>query len=133
ELPHGPRVRIVNDDDPSVNELLLRLEQQGCDVSLVDRLDGLIESLRSAPPDLGILVADAQTAFDPLASALQQTRRDPAHRVRLLVLLRTPDVELQLRALRAGADRCVALPASSEEVVGAALELASVDQESAYR
>src|SRR6185437_7907412 len=81
ELPHGPRVRIVNDDDPAVNELLLRLEQQGCDVGLVDRLDGLIESLRSAPPDLALLVADAQTTFEPLAAALEQTRRDPAHRV----------------------------------------------------
>ena len=133
DLPHGPRVRIVNDDDPAVNELLLRLEQQGCDVALVDRLDGLIDSLRNAPPDLAILVADAQTTFDALATALQQTRRDPAHRVRLLVLLRTPDVELQLRALRSGADRCVALPSPSEEIVGAAVELASVDQESAYR
>jgi len=133
DMPHGPRVRIVNDDDPAVNELLLRLEQQGCDVALVDRLDGLIDALRTAPPDLAILVADAQTKFDALAVALQQTRRDPAHRVRLLMLLRTPDVELQLRALRSGADRCVALPSPSEEIVGAAVELASVDQESAYR
>jgi PleD family two-component response regulator/EAL domain-containing protein (putative c-di-GMP-specific phosphodiesterase class I) len=133
DLPHGPRVRIVNDDDPAVNELVLRLEQQGCDVALVDHLDGLVEALRKAPPDLAILVADAQTGLDALAAALHHTRRDPAHRVRLLVLLRTPDVELQLRALRSGADRCVALPASSEEIVGAAVELASVDQESAYR
>ena len=133
ELAHGPRVRIVNDDDPAVNELLLRLEQQGCDVALVDRMDGLVDAVRKAPPDLAIVVADAQTAFDALAAALQHTRRDPAHHVRLLVLLRAPDVELQLRALRAGADRCVALPASSEEIVGAAVELASVDQESAYR
>jgi PleD family two-component response regulator/EAL domain-containing protein (putative c-di-GMP-specific phosphodiesterase class I) len=133
DLPHGPRVLIVNDDDPAVNELLLRLEQQGCDVALVDRLDGLIDALHRTPPDLAILVADAQTTFDALAAALQQTRRDPAHRVRLLVLLRTPDVEVQLRALRSGADRCVALPAPSEEIVGAAVELASVDQESAYR
>ena len=133
ELAHGPRVRIVNDDDPAVNELLLRLEQQGCDVALVDRMEGLVDAMRKAPPDLAIVVADAQTTFDALAAALQHTRRDPAHRVRLLVLLRAPDVELQLRALRAGADRCVALPASSEEIVGAAVELASVDQESAYR
>ena len=133
ELPHGPRVRIVNDDDPAVNELLLRLEQQGCDVALVERLDGLVDLLRSAPPDLAIVVADAATRFEPLAAALQRARRDPAHRVRLLVLLRAQDADLQLRALRAGADRCVALPASSEEIVGAAVELASVDQESAYR
>jgi PleD family two-component response regulator/EAL domain-containing protein (putative c-di-GMP-specific phosphodiesterase class I) len=133
ELPHGPHVRIVNDDDPAVNELLLRLEQRGCDVALVDRMEGLVDALHDAPPDLAIVVADARTVFDALSAALHDIRRDPAHRIRLLVLLRQPDVELQLRALRAGADRCVALPASSEEIVGAALELASVDKESAYR
>ena len=133
ELPHGPRVRIVNDDDPSVNELLLRLEQQGCDVALVDRFEQLLEMLRRSPPDLAIVVADAATPMERLATALREARRDPARRVRLLVLLREPEVEVQLRALRAGADRCIALPAASEEAVGAAQELASVDQESAYR
>ncbi|TAM93977.1 MAG: response regulator, partial [Rhodanobacteraceae bacterium] len=133
ELPHGPRVRIVNDDDPSVNELLLRLEQHGCDVALVERFDELLEMLRRSTPDLAIVVADVNTPLERLATALREARRDPARRVRLLVLLRGPEVEVQLRALRAGADRCIALPAASEEAVGAALELASVDQESAYR
>ena len=133
EVPHGPRVRIVNDDDPSVNELLLRLEQHGCDVALVERFEELLEMLRRSPPDLAIVVADTDTPLERLAAALREARRDPARRVRLLVLLRGPAVEVQLRALRAGADRCIALPAASEEAVGAALELASVDQESAYR
>ncbi|HLI17972.1 MAG TPA: response regulator [Rhodanobacteraceae bacterium] len=133
EPTRGPRVRIVNDDVPEVNELLLRLEQQGCNVALVDGLDALLEMLRSAPPELAVIVADARTPLDRVAAALRDARRDPANRVRLLVLLREPEVELRLRALRAGADRCVALPADAEETVSAALELASVDQESAYR
>jgi EAL domain-containing protein (putative c-di-GMP-specific phosphodiesterase class I)/FixJ family two-component response regulator len=49
------------------------------------------------------------------------------------VLLRETDVELRLRALRAGADRCIALPSTPGETVGAALELAMVDEESPYR
>ncbi len=133
DVPRGPRIRIVNDDDPSVNELLVRLEQQGCDVALVDRIDAVVELLQSSPPDLVVLVADVRTSLDGLAKSLHEARRDPAHQVRLLVLLRAPDVELQLRALRAGADRCIPLPAPSDETVGAALELANVDQESAYR
>lgn len=130
---HGPRVVIVNDDDRAVNELLLRLEQQGCDVALVERLDQLVAQLRSEPPELAVVVADTQTALDPLAATLHDVRRDPAQRVRLLMLLREPDMELQLRALRTGADRCLTLPANPEEAVGAALELASVDRESAMR
>lgn len=133
EQPRGPRVRIVNDDEPLVNELLLRLDQQGCDVALVERMDGLLEQLRGAPPDLAVVIADAHTPLEQLAAALREARRDPAHRVRLLVLLRAVDIDLRLRALRAGADRCVTLPATSAEVVGAALELAVVDEESPYR
>ncbi|MGH8183422.1 MAG: EAL domain-containing response regulator [Rhodanobacteraceae bacterium] len=133
DQPHGPRVRIVNDDDPAINELLLQLEQHGCDVALVDRIDDLLEQFRTAPPDLAILVADAETPLDRLAAALREARRDPAHRVRLLVLLRTREAEVQLRALRAGADRCIALQSAPGETVNVALELASVDKESAYR
>ncbi|HEX5352998.1 MAG TPA: EAL domain-containing protein [Rhodanobacteraceae bacterium] len=133
EHPRGPRVRIVNDDDPLMNELLLRLDQQSCDVELVDRMQDLLEQLQGAPPDLVILAADGRTPLEQLAAVLREARRDPAHRVRLLVLLRETDVELRLRALRAGADRCIALPATPAEAVGAALELASIDEETPYR
>ncbi|MGH8215678.1 MAG: response regulator [Rhodanobacteraceae bacterium] len=133
EPARGPRVRIVNDDDPLVNELMVRLDQQGCDVTLVERLENLIEQLRGAPPDLAVVVADAQMPLEELTPVLRDARRDPAHRVRLLVLLREPDVELRLRALRAGADRCLALPAAPSDAVAAALELAMVDQELPYR
>lgn len=133
EQPRGPRVRIVNDDDSLVNELLLRLDQQGCDVALVEHMEGLLEQLRGAPPDLAVLVADANTPLEELSTVIRDARRDPAHRVRLLVLLRETAVELRLRALRAGADRCIALPATPEDTVATALELAIVDQESPYR
>jgi PleD family two-component response regulator/EAL domain-containing protein (putative c-di-GMP-specific phosphodiesterase class I) len=133
EPARGPRVRILNDDDPLVNELMVRLDQQGCDVALVERLENLVEQMRISPPELAVLVADASTALEDLARALRDARRDPAHRVRLLVLLRQPDIELRLRALRAGADRCVALPSTPGDVVAAALELAMVDQELPYR
>ncbi|MGH8190498.1 MAG: EAL domain-containing response regulator [Rhodanobacteraceae bacterium] len=131
--PRGPRVRIVNDDDPLVNELMVRLDQQGCDVALVDRLEGLIEQLHGAPPDLAIVVADARMPLEQLTSVLRNARRDPARRVRLLVLLREPEIELRLRALRAGADRCIGLPTVPADALAAALELAMVDQELPYR
>jgi len=133
DQPRGPRVRIVNDDDPLINELLLRLDQQGCDVALLDDMQGMLEQLQGAPPDLVIFIADARTSFEQLASILREARRDPAHRVHLLVLLRETDVELRLRALRAGADRCIALPATPAEAISSALELAMVDEESPYR
>jgi PleD family two-component response regulator/EAL domain-containing protein (putative c-di-GMP-specific phosphodiesterase class I) len=133
EPARGPRVRIVNDDDPLVNELMVRLDQQGCDVALVERVEDLAEQLRSAPPDLAVVAADARTPLEALTPVLRDARRDPAHRVRLLVLLREPDVELRLRALRAGADRCLAMPAAPGVAVAAALELAMVDQELPYR
>ncbi|HET9819085.1 MAG TPA: response regulator [Rhodanobacteraceae bacterium] len=133
EQPRGARVRIVDDDEPLVNELMVRLDQQGCDVAMVEGMQGLLEVLRGAPPDLAVIVADARTPLEQLSPALREARRDPAHRVRLLVLLREADVELRLRALRVGADRCVDLPAAPGDAVAAALELAIQDQESPYR
>lgn len=130
---HGPRVVIVNDDDPAVNELLLRLEQQGCEVALVERLVQLVEQLRESPPELAVVIADVRTALDPLATALHDARLDPGRRVRLLLLLREPDMELQLRALRIGADRCLTLPAKPKDVADVALELMNVDQENPFR
>ncbi|HET7561938.1 MAG TPA: response regulator [Rhodanobacteraceae bacterium] len=133
DAARGPRVRIVNDDDPLVNELLLRLDQQGCDVALVDNLDGMLELIQRDPPELAVLVADMDTRFDVLAIALRAARAQPGSQLKLLALLRGPDVELRLRALRLGADRCIALPATSEEVLNAARELAEVEQDSPYR
>ncbi|HEU0277565.1 MAG TPA: response regulator [Rhodanobacteraceae bacterium] len=135
-VPDGtraPRVSIVNDDDPLLNELLLRLDQKGCEVVLQDSLDGLLDELQRAPPELSVAVIDARTRLDPLAIALRAARQDPAHRVRLLLLLRGGDVDLRLRALRTGADRCIALPVNADTVVATALELAAVDEEGPYR
>ncbi len=129
----GPRVRILNDDEPIVNELLLRLDHQGCDVALVEDFDALLEQMQEDPPGLIVLVADTATRFDALAVALRTARVESSNPLRLLALLRAPDVEMRLRVLRLGADRCIALPASSEEVLNAARELAEVEQDSPYR
>jgi PleD family two-component response regulator/EAL domain-containing protein (putative c-di-GMP-specific phosphodiesterase class I) len=133
EASHAPRVSIVNDNDPLINELLLRLDQRGCEVALRDDLDGLEDELRRAPPELAIAVVDAHTRLDVLAIAMRAARQNPAQHVRLLLLLRGGEVELRLRALRTGADRCIVLPVNADTVVASALELAAVDQEGPYR
>ncbi len=133
DAPHAPRVSIVNDDDPLLNELLLRLDQKGCEVVLLDDLAALESDLRRAPVELAIAVVDAHTQLDPLAIAVRAARQGAGQRVHLLLLLRGGDVELRLRALRAGADRCIVLPVNADTVVAAALELAAVDQEGPYR
>jgi PleD family two-component response regulator/EAL domain-containing protein (putative c-di-GMP-specific phosphodiesterase class I) len=129
----GPRVCIVNDDNALVSELLLHLEQLHYAVVLVDRLPDLVDLLGRTPPELAILVVDARTPLESLTTAMQIARQDPARPVRLLMLLRGADAELQLRALRAGADRCIVLPASSVETTSAVLKLIGADRDSAYR
>lgn len=129
----GPSVRIVNDDDILVSELVLKLDGQGCDAELLDDPEALVELLRREPPELSVLIADARTPFDRIAAALHEVRHDPAHRVRLLVLLRASDVSLRLHALRAGADRCLALPATAADVAAAVLELVGSGKDDPYR
>ncbi len=130
---NGPAIRVVNDDDPLVHELVLRLDSQGCDVAMVDQLSGLVQLLKTTPPQLSVLVADQRTALESLGPALRTARRNASHRVALLVLLRDGDVNLRLRALRAGADRCIKLPATTQEVTATSLELVAVEDEAPYR
>ncbi|HEX7326641.1 MAG TPA: response regulator [Rhodanobacteraceae bacterium] len=129
----GPRVVVVDDDDPVVAQLLLQLEQQGCDVATVQRVAGLVDAMRTAAPDLAVVVADAATPFAALAQALHAQHGAGDRRMRLLVLLRQSTLDQQLRALRAGADRCVALAETPAAIVGAALELAGIEHASGFR
>lgn len=129
----APAVCIVNDDDALIGELLLRFDQLKREVVLVERLDELIAQLDKAAPQIAILIADPRTPLDRLTTSLQSARTRSKRPVHLLALLRSHDAELQLRALRAGADRCIALPATAEATLAAALELTKADHDSAYR
>jgi len=129
----GHSVYLLGGDDPLLNELIMRLESRGCAVTPLDDTASLVEVLGALPPQLVVVGARHAEALDHIGPALRAARASASHKVAMLALLADGEVSLRLRALRAGADRCLSLPAQSEEIVERALDLLSDEEEEPYR
>lgn len=129
----GHSVYVLGGDEPLLHELVMRLESRGCTVTPIDDASELAEVLGALPPHLVVIGAQHDAALDRIGPVVRAARAGASHKVAMLVLLRDSDVTLRLRALRAGADRCVALPAQAEDVVARALELIITDNEEPFR
>ncbi|HEX6612397.1 MAG TPA: EAL domain-containing protein [Rhodanobacteraceae bacterium] len=119
--------------DPLLTELGMRFEDRGCTLTAIADPDEMVEVLGALPPRLAIIGASHTDALDRIGPALRAARGSASQKVAMLVLLADSDVNLRLRALRAGADRCVALPATIEEVLDRAVELLGSDDEEPFR
>jgi diguanylate cyclase (GGDEF)-like protein len=120
-------------DDPMMMELRLQLEKRGCAITAIADADEMVEVLGALPPRLAMVGVAHTEALDRIGPALRAARGSASHKVSLLVVLPDSDVALRLRALRAGVDRCIAMPADAEEVLNRALELISAEDEEPYR
>lgn len=120
-------------DDPLLTELAMRLEGRGCTLTAIADPEEMVEVLGALPPRLVVIGASHSQALDNIGPALRAARGSASHKVAMLVLLNDSDVALRLRALRAGADRCVALPTSVDEVLGRTLELINSEDEEPFR
>ncbi len=129
----GQSVYLLGHDDPLLNELTMRLESRGCAITLIEDADSLIEVLGALPPQLVVIGANHAAALDRIGPALRAARSSASHKVGMLALLADSDVTLRLRALRAGADRCLALPVAAEDVLARALDLLTTQEEEPYR
>ncbi|HEY3521070.1 MAG TPA: response regulator, partial [Rhodanobacteraceae bacterium] len=129
----GHSVYLLVGDDPLLNELTMRLESRGCAVTPIDDDASLVEVLGALPPQLVVVGARHSEALDGIGPALRAARASASHKVAMLALLADGEVSSRLRALRAGADRCMSLPVQPEEIVERALELLSDEKEEPYR
>ncbi|MBS0432206.1 MAG: EAL domain-containing protein [Proteobacteria bacterium] len=129
----GHSVYLLGADDPLLNELAMRMESRGCTVTPIEDVASLIEVLGALPPQLVVVGAAHSADLDHIGPALRAARASASHKVALLAILTDGDVAPRLRALRAGADRCLALPARPEDVLARALDLLSSEQEEPYR
>ena len=120
-------------NDPLLTELGMRLEHRGCTLTPITDADEMVEVLGALPPRLAVIGASHIEALDSIGPALRAARGSASQKVALLVLLTNSDVGLRLRALRAGADRCIALPTTAEEVLSRALELINTEEEEPFR
>lgn len=128
----GPSVYLLG-DGPLITELAMRLESRGCTVTHVEDTESLVEVLGALPARLVVIGASHADALDHVGPSLRAAHGGDSHKVGLLVLLADSDVNLRLRAMRAGADRCITLPVSGEEVLERAMELLIGDEDEPYR
>lgn len=119
--------------DPLLLELVMRLEQRGCMPTSIADVGEMLEVLGALPPRLVVIGATHADALDRIGPTLRAARGSASQKVAMLALLADNDVALRLRALRAGADRCIALPATAEDVLARSLELLSEEDHEAYR
>lgn len=127
------KVYHLTDGSPLACEIDQKLELSGYELSLLDHMAELVEMIGTFPPHLIIIDAHFLSMLDQLADALKAARGRTSHRVALLALSDQEDLDVRLRAMRAGADAFIPLPAQTTDVMARVAELTESDQSDPYR
>lgn len=127
------KVYHLTDGSPLACEIDQKLELSGYELSLLDHADEAIEMVGTFPPHLVVVDAHFFGELDRLGEALKSARSRTSHRVAMLALSEQADLDVRLRAMRAGADAFIPLPAQTGDVVARIAELTESDQTDPYR
>lgn len=131
---HGTRkVYHLTDGSPLACEIDQKLELSGYELSLLDHVDEVVEMIGTFPPHLVVVDAHFLGELDSLGEALRTARSRASHRVAMLALSEHGDLEVRLRAMRAGADAFIPLPAQAGDIMARIAELTESDQTDPYR
>lgn len=129
----GRRVYHLSDGNATATELDQRLEAQGFQLEIPDSADELKEVIRALTPSLVIVDAAFLDAIEGIGQAVRSVRVRASQRVALMVLSDNGDVSTRLRAMRAGADSFIPLPAPPADIVARIHELLDVDTSAPFR
>ena len=127
------KVYHLTDGSAFACEIDQKLELSGYELSLLDHMEELIEMIRTFPPHLVVVDAHFLNVLDQLGEALKSARTRSSHRVALLALSEQAELDVRLRAMRAGADAFIPLPANTADVMARIAELTESDQSDPYR
>jgi diguanylate cyclase (GGDEF)-like protein len=129
----GRRVYLLSDGNPLATELVQRLEDAGYELQLLDAIDELKEMLRALTPSLVLVDAGFADRLDEIGQAVRLARPRASGRLALMVLAGSGDVATRLKAMRAGADSFLALPAAATDVMARLAELLDADESEPFR
>ncbi|MCE3001383.1 MAG: EAL domain-containing protein, partial [Xanthomonadaceae bacterium] len=129
----GRRVYLLTDGNPLATELVQRLEDAGYELQLLEDLDELKEMLRALTPNLVLVDAGFADRLDEVGQAVRLARPRASGRLALMVLAGNGDVGTRLKAMRAGADSFLALPAAATEVMARIGELLEAEEDDPFR
>jgi PleD family two-component response regulator/EAL domain-containing protein (putative c-di-GMP-specific phosphodiesterase class I) len=109
------------------------LATQGYEVNHFDRADELKELLVALPPHLVIVDAEFEGALEEIGALVKRARSEVSERIWLLALSSDGELPARLRAVRAGADAFIALPANAADVIARVGEMIETERVNPYR
>jgi len=136
----APAVRIeqrkvfhLSDGNPLACEVDQKIETSGYELTLLDSVDELKEVLAAYAPHLVIIDAPFLDALESIGDTIKAARARLGRRLALLAFSDSAELPVRLRAMRAGADGFIPLPAQSGEVMGRIAELLDTDTADPFR
>ncbi|MGH8174231.1 MAG: EAL domain-containing response regulator [Rhodanobacteraceae bacterium] len=109
------------------------LTDKGYEVHRFERADELKELLVALPPHLVIVDAEFESALDEIGALVKRARAEVSERIWLLALSSDGELQARLRAVRAGCDAFIALPASAADVIARVGEMIETERVNPYR
>jgi diguanylate cyclase (GGDEF)-like protein len=127
------RVYHLSDGNPLACEVDQKIEAAGYELTLLDSVPELKEVLAAFAPHLVVVDAPFQDALDAIGEMIKAARSRLSHRVALLTFSTSGELSVRLRAMRAGADAFVELPAQSGDVMTRMGELLDAESANPFR
>jgi diguanylate cyclase (GGDEF)-like protein len=128
------KISHLSDGNPLACEIDQKLDSAGpYELTILDNVEHLREILAAFPPHLVIVDAAFEDALDSLGQLVRTTRSRVRQRMALLAFSTSGELTVRLRAMRAGADAFVALPAQAEDVTARIAELLVAESADPYR
>jgi len=128
------KVYHLSDGNPLASEIDQKLDTLGgYELTILDNIEHLREILSAFPPHLVIVDAPFESSLESIGALIKTMRARTRHRLALLCFSTSGELPVRLRAMRAGADAFVALPAQVEDVTTRITELLSADSADPYR
>jgi len=129
----GRRIYLLSDANALATEIAQRLDAQGHELQLLDSVEELKEMVRALTPSLVIVDAVFTASLEEIGQVIRLARPRSSGRLALLALANQSDVATRLKAMRAGADSFVALPAAASDVLARVVELLDADESEPFR
>ncbi len=123
----------LSDGNALACEVDQKLEAAGYELTLLDSVDELTEVLAAFAPHLVVVDAPFQDALETIGERVKGARSRLGRRMALLTFSESAELPVRLRAMRAGADSFIVLPAQSSEVMTRIRELLDADSSDPFR
>jgi PleD family two-component response regulator/EAL domain-containing protein (putative c-di-GMP-specific phosphodiesterase class I) len=119
--------------EPPAAEIDTYLAEQGYDLNTFDGTDELKELLVALPPHLVVVDAAFEIALDEIGALVKRARAEVSERIWFVALSNDAELPKRLRAVRAGCDAFIALPAKPDDVLARIGELIETERTNPYR